>query len=130
MIEFTKSYKTADGKVHGTIEQAQLHELEAFLSKLKGVTSGPVTTEIANHILQNKDILIDVLTTTPNSKPKARASHGGTKTRKKTVVTDAETSITSNSNESMVSGQKIHNEHLLKEAIADAKVVRAERENP
>lgn len=129
MIEFTKSYKTADGMVHGTIEQAQVHELEVLLSKLKGITAGPVTNEIANHILKNKNILIDVLTTTPNSKPKARASHGGTKSRKKTIVTDAETSITSDSNASGGSG-KIHNEHLLTEAIADAKVVRAERENP
>ena len=90
MIEFTKSYKTADGLVFGTIEQAQLHEITAIFEKT------PVTTakDIATAVLKNQDILIDVLTTTPNSKPKARASHGGTKSRKKTVVTDAATDTT------------------------------------
>ena len=98
MIEFTRSYKTADGKTFGTIEEAQQHEVETLLIQLKGVTAGPVTSEIASHILENKNILIDVLTTTPNSKPKARATHGGTKNRKKTVITDAITTVGSIAN--------------------------------
>ena len=103
MIEFTKSYKTADGQVFGSIEDAQQHEVETILLQLKGVSAGPVTSEIAGHILKNKAILIDVLTTTPNSKPKARTTHGGTKNRKKTgttatVITDAATSTTSTAN--------------------------------
>ena len=97
MIEFTKSYKTADGKVFGAIEEAQKHEIESLLSK---TSSEKIDTGsgIADFILQNQDILIDVLTTTPNSKPKARSSHGGTKARKKTVITDAATTVASPSN--------------------------------
>ena len=85
MIEFTKSYKTGDGLVFGSIEEAQAHEIANIFKK------NPTSTaeEIANVVLKNKTVLIDVLTTTPNSKPKARATHGGTKARKK-VITDAE----------------------------------------
>lgn len=93
MIEFTKSYKTGDGQVFGSIEEAQIHELKSVILQLKSIMDGPVTTELATHILKNKTMVIDVLTTTPNSKPKARSSHGGTKNRtRRTVVTDAATS--------------------------------------
>jgi|ERR1017187_2902675 hypothetical protein len=94
MIEFTKSYKTADGQVFGSIEDAQAHEVTTILEK------NPFTTakEAARIILENKTIFIDILTTTPNSKPKARTTHGGTKSRKKTVITDAATSATTGAN--------------------------------
>jgi len=36
MIEFTKSYKTADGQVFGSLEMAQLHELETLLGGVEG----------------------------------------------------------------------------------------------
>lgn len=97
MIEFTKSYKTADGQVFGSIEDAQVHEIETIFSK------NPFSTakEAAAIVLKNKTVLIDVLTTTPNSKPKARATHGGTKARgKKTVITDAATSVLAQANTS------------------------------
>jgi hypothetical protein len=96
MIEFTKSYKTADGQVFGTIEEAQLHAIGDIFEDPKNSQApslkghGP---EIATVILSNKGMLIDVLTTTPKSKPKARASHGGTKNRKKTIITDAATTV-------------------------------------
>ena len=94
MIEFTKSYKTADGKTFGTIEEAQRNDL-----KLLGLTTLVKETEnITDWIVCNKVAIVDILTTTPNSKPKARASHGGTKTRKKTIITDAATSVTPTSN--------------------------------
>ena len=90
MIEFTKSYKTADGQVFGSIEEAQTHEITRIFEK------NPFTTaaEAAAIVLKNKTILIDILTTTPSSKPKARTTHGGTKNRKRTVVTDAATDAT------------------------------------
>ena len=97
MIEFTKSYKTADGQVFGSIEDAQTHEIEVLFEK------NPFDTphDAAAIVLKNKTIFIDILTTTPNSKPKARATHGGTKTRKKSVITDATTSVTSAVNETL-----------------------------
>lgn len=95
MIEFTKSYKTQDGQVFGTIEQAQTHELGQIFKQCNPTPSGQQQIDIARMVLEKKDIIIDILTTTPNSKPKARTTHGGTKNRKRTVVTDAKTSTTS-----------------------------------
>jgi hypothetical protein len=94
MIEFTKSYKTADGNVFGSIVDAQVHEVEVLFEKNPFESSH----DAAAIVLKNKDILIDILTTTPNSKPKARATHGGTKNRKRGVITDSTTSVTSTTN--------------------------------
>ena len=100
MIEFTKSYKTADGQVFGTIEEAQLHEIDGVLAKAQ-ILPAKDSIQISQHILDNKSVLIDILTTTPNSKPKARSSHGGTKSRKKTVITDATTTVATGANQAV-----------------------------
>ena len=83
MIQFTKSYKTGDGQVFGTIEEAQTHELTLALKLDVNAIKG---------IMDKKDLVVDILTTTPNSKPKARSLNGGTKKRK-VVITDAATSV-------------------------------------
>lgn len=96
MIEFTKSYKTSDGQVFGSIEDAQTHELAIAIAKSKGATvSFDSAKEIAGLIMENRESIVDVLTTTPNSKPKARAINGGTKKRvKKVAVSDPSTIMT------------------------------------
>ena len=70
--------------------------------KLGSIDISYIFPIIANYIINNRDLFLDILTTTPNSKPKARAVHGGTKNRKKTcgvgVITDANASIDSNIN--------------------------------
>lgn len=88
MIEFTKSFKTEDNKIFATIEEAQIHELEVALS---------LDSDIVKQIVDNKDAVMDILTTTKNSKPKARKINGGNKKRK-TVITDANTNIITNVN--------------------------------
>jgi hypothetical protein len=95
MITFTKSYKTFDGKVFGTLEEAQVYELENLLNKAQG-DPRDIGKTLSKFLLDNKDVLIDILTTTPNSKPKARIIHGGTKKRK-TIITDADTNSAMNS---------------------------------
>jgi len=86
MIEFTKSYKTADGEVFATIEEAQIHEFESLIGSL------PDNITALTHLLvSEKDKIVDILTTTSNSKPKGRRINGGTKKRHKTVITDAAT---------------------------------------
>ena len=90
MITFTKSYKTTDDQVFATIEEAQIHELKIVLHESEVITTDGFLDIVAEILLKNKDTIIDILTTAPNSKPKARAIHGGTKKRK-TVVTDAKT---------------------------------------
>ena len=88
MIEFTKSYKTSDGKLVETIEAAKQHELALVLAKILG-EDGKVSEEyekLAQVLLKNKDAIMDVLTTTKSSKPKARAINGGTKKRTAKIV--------------------------------------------
>jgi hypothetical protein len=92
MIEFTKGYKTSDGKLVATIAEAQLHELTLLLS---GTTH---QENVAKYILDNKDKFVDILTTTATSKPKARSVNGGRKNRKPTVITNAAVTIGSTSN--------------------------------
>lgn len=95
MITFTKSYSTTDGQIFASIEAAQRHELEVALMQ-GGLTDSP---NIATIIMDKKDVFVDILTMTPNSKPKARSIHGGKKTRTpKTIITDATTSVTSAAN--------------------------------
>lgn len=94
MIEFTKSYKTTDGEVFATIEEAKRHELIIALQKIDLPQGANISMDdVATLVLTAQDEIVDILTMTPNSKPKARKLHGGTKNRKKTVITDAATSI-------------------------------------
>ena len=103
MIEFTRSYKTADGQIFGSIAEAQAHELAALM---KANDLGPNGAEaVAQFLIAQKDAVIDILTMTPNSKPKARKMHGGTKNRKKTVITDAATSVTTSQNDPATDAQ-------------------------
>jgi hypothetical protein len=86
MIEFTKSYKTSDGQVFGTIEEAQKHELSVLflphpILQATGLPSEPMNDWIAEMVLDNKETIIDILTTKSNSKPKARKANGGSKKR-------------------------------------------------
>lgn len=94
MIQFTKSYKTEDGQVFATIEEAKRHELILALQQIT-VPSGANLPydDIATLLLTAQDEVVDILTTTPHSKPKARAVHGGTKKRNKTIITNARASI-------------------------------------
>lgn len=97
MITFTKSYTTSDKQMFGTIIEAKKHELEIFFGKMavpvgeNPFDSNDIST-IADYLILNKDILIDVLTTNTTSKPKARAINGGTKKRK-IVITDSDRTI-------------------------------------
>jgi len=89
MIERTNSFKVGDQSFL-TLGEAQKYELELLLK----ADGGP--HDLAEFILVNKTKILDILTMTPTSKPKARKLNGGTK--KRTVITDAATSVTSKSN--------------------------------
>ena len=82
MIEFTKSYKVGD-KVFASLGEAQLSELMAIIEteepNLKGQDYIRV---IPGHFVDHADKVIDILSTTVNSRPKARRINGARKTRK------------------------------------------------
>lgn len=80
-IEFTKAY-IADGTPYATLEEAQLAALRRYFPP--DVTWTRDT--IAGAILDNSHGIIDILTTTTRSRPKARKTNGGKKTRRASVT--------------------------------------------
>lgn len=81
MITFVKAFKTTDGQAFEKIEDAQKHEIEQLVKdtdKFTNTNSVP-SISIAAAIIANKEKLLDILTTTPKSKPRARRINGGTK---------------------------------------------------
>jgi len=83
VIEFIKAIKCSDGAVVASLRDAKVHELEIKLFSTCGpCTSEKETKDVAHWLVANDDFVIDTLTTTANSRPKARKSNGGTKKRK------------------------------------------------
>lgn len=91
MIEKTTAYKVGD-QVFSTITDAQVHEIEVLFKDFP-IVDNPVWNPhgIALRILETQQVILDILTMTPSSKPKARAINGGRKPRKaKTVAEPAQ----------------------------------------
>lgn len=96
MIDRVMAFKSSDGQLWAKLDEMQIHEMALLLS---GLSAEPATETggerglpgavdrfdkakaQARDILRLKDRIIDVLTMSPKSKPKARAINGGTKTR-------------------------------------------------
>lgn len=79
MIEFAKSYKVG-GKCFGTLGEAQVEEILKIM--LDGDPTKKTEREIADLLVAKKDAVIDILTTTDTSRPRARRVNGGSKKRK------------------------------------------------
>lgn len=69
MIEFTKAYKTSDGSTHGTLEQAQSHDLQKIWDEN---IKAQAPMHMADWLLANKEKVVDILTTGAKSRPRAR----------------------------------------------------------
>ncbi len=78
MITKTKSYQTSDGKIFGSIPEAQAHEVRTLAT---AEFAPDVADKVAVWACANCDKLVDILTTKGSSKPAARAVNGGTKKR-------------------------------------------------
>lgn len=74
MITFERAYKTSDGHMVPDLKTAQVMELVTLL-KLDG-------SKIAELIVENRVQVLDILTTSKDSRPRARAVNGGKRTRK------------------------------------------------
>jgi hypothetical protein len=79
MAKKTSSWTAADGSVHTDFNSAQICDLTILLNEGNG-KSPP------EFIWANRDRVVDILTTKPNSRPTARKINGGKKVRKKRVV--------------------------------------------
>jgi hypothetical protein len=73
MIEQTKAYRVGE-RTFGTLREAQVAELQQVLHG--------TDEAVALEMVDNADVIVDILTTTGASRPKARAIHGGRKPRK------------------------------------------------
>lgn len=83
MITRTPGFQVGD-KFFTTVEAAQTAAIEVVFSeadKKHDCQSPWMVDEIAHEIVSKRDKIIDILTTTATSKPKARAIHGGKKVR-------------------------------------------------
>ena len=89
MITKTTGYQSTDGVFHATIEEAQEAELICLFKDI-GAIEWPID-EISRHIIERSDAIIDILTMTPKSRPKARSINGAKKTRKPKTPTVVET---------------------------------------
>lgn len=88
MIERTNAFRVGTESFL-TLEDAQRHELILLMTTMVGATQ-PIVSNVTDYILSNKVKILDILTTTQNSKPRARRINGGTK--KRVVITNANTS--------------------------------------
>ncbi len=85
MIERTQAFKTSDGANHSSLEEAKIHELAIVitpagedLESIVGTTSKKIAEDIVRMF---SDRVVDILTTSATSKPRARKVNGGKKTR-------------------------------------------------
>ena len=94
MIRKAPAFITSDNTPFFTAESAQKHELGVLFVEQMSLTVVEAN-ETAQVVLNHKDFIVDILTTTAKSKPAARKINGGKKTRKTTeVVTPAVTETT------------------------------------
>lgn len=87
-IEFARSYKTSDGKCHGTLREDQAHELADLVFKPAFDKHPHSAEDTAQLVVENSDLILMCLTLTDSSRPKAR---GSKKPRKNRVTEPVQT---------------------------------------
>lgn len=85
MITKASSFKTEDGQIHASIENAQKHEIALLTIGYKEKHPDDEII-ICEWVFENRDKLIDILTTKATSKVRARKVNGGTKKRAAAAV--------------------------------------------
>lgn len=91
MITKTTGYKASDGTVHETIDGAQQSELTSVIARECGSPTDVFPPDtIARLIVKNRTEIIDILTTGPKSRPKARAVNGAKKPRRSRSVVESQ----------------------------------------
>lgn len=89
MIEKISAYKSSDGKFVGAIEEVHKYELKLLFEAAPmgvGVKGSKEDADaVANAvacIVNNRDKVVDILTTGPKSKPSARSINGATRKKR------------------------------------------------
>lgn len=77
MITPTQAYTASDGSVHATLEEAQAAELRELLADIFTEAAPHVACNaVVRRLLDNRDRVIDALTTTKRSRAKRRLING------------------------------------------------------
>jgi len=88
MIERIAAFLTSAGVACGTLEEAQEAELTTIL--MGDTTTLPISNEHAQLaaavLVENKDLVVDILTTTKNSRPRGRKINGAKRSSKKPSI--------------------------------------------
>lgn len=87
-ISFTKAYATSDGKTFGVLKEAQTHELKLVFGTdplSKDITADAYGV-ICDALLTNSAAIINVLSTTDKSRPKARKANGAVRKPRNSVT--------------------------------------------
>jgi len=86
VIVKTQSFQSSNGKIFGSIAEAQKEEVALILQEpLSSITPASVAA-ILDAILSNSEKIVDVLTTKGSSRPKARTANGATRKKKSKEV--------------------------------------------
>jgi len=88
-ITFTKAYATSDGRTFTLLREAQKHELEQLCQE-----HGGESADTLDVILAHAATVINILSTTASSRPKARKANGATRKRPTRVDPMAATQAT------------------------------------
>ena len=90
MLTFVKAVRSSDGKTFDKIEEAQAYELGIIARQGRplGTEDGQKFDQFCATLVENREKVLDILSTKEGSLPRARAINGGRKTRKpKTELT-------------------------------------------
>jgi len=83
VITKTQSFQTSDGTIHATIDDAQAWELKTLLMQDTLGLNKEQQEQTSKMFVTYRDKVVDILTTGPKSRPKARVSNGATRAKRK-----------------------------------------------
>lgn len=86
MITKALAFQTSDGQTHSGLGLAQQHEVEILANSKWTGQELPNVKDLSKWIVEHGDKLVDILTTKPTSKVRARKINGGTKKRAATAT--------------------------------------------
>lgn len=82
-MERIAAWRDSTGVAHSTLEEGQAAEIAILLSQDNALKESRIEIDdIVNCIVRNAEKIIDILTTSENSRPKARKIHSGPRKRK------------------------------------------------
>lgn len=79
MMEQVKAWMDSEGKTHTSLEECQVAEIQAAMKRNDpGLPAGwsTDTDRCAQWIVDNQETILNILTTTATSRPKARKANG------------------------------------------------------